>query len=89
MSIQSLIMVPQPYFNEPGFESSMHTDRGRKEDREYSANVREQTMHYAIQEQLRSPPRDFADAVRTHFRCGLGSGLGSYNMRYNLDRRTH
>ena len=69
VSIQSLIMVPQPYFNEPGYESSMHTERGRKEDREYSANIREQTMHYAIQEQLRSPPRHFEDAVRTHFRC--------------------
>ena len=73
VSIQSLILVPQPYFNEPGYESSMHTERGRKEDREYSANIREQTMHYAIQEQLRSPPHHFEDAVRTHFRCGHGS----------------
>jgi len=77
VSIQSLIMVPQPYFNEPGYESSMHTERGRKEDRDYSANIREQTMHYAIQEQLRSPPRHFEDAVRTHFRCGHGSARAS------------
>ena len=68
MSIQSLIMVPQPYFNEPGYESTMLSENGRKQDREYTANIREQTMHYAIQEQLRSPPRQFEDAVRTHFR---------------------
>ncbi len=68
VSIQSLIMVPQPYFNEPGYESTMHSENGRKQDREYTANIREQTMHYAIQEQLRSPPRHFEDAVRTHFR---------------------
>lgn len=29
VSIQSLILVPDPYFNEPGFEDSMHTDQGR------------------------------------------------------------
>lgn len=74
VSIQSLILVPQPYFNEPGYESTMHTNLGRKQDREYTANIREQTMHYAIQEQLRSPPRHFEDAVRTHFRC-VGMGL--------------
>ena len=26
-------MVPQPYFNEPGYESSMHSETGRKQDR--------------------------------------------------------
>ena len=29
VSIQSLILVDQPYFNEPGYEASMHTDAGR------------------------------------------------------------
>lgn len=28
VSIQSLILVPDPYFNEPGYEDSMHTDQG-------------------------------------------------------------
>lgn len=39
VSIQSLILVDDPYFNEPGFESSMHTDSGRQQSRAYSANI--------------------------------------------------
>lgn len=39
VSIQSLILVDNPYFNEPGFESGMHTDRGKTASRAYSANI--------------------------------------------------
>lgn len=39
MSIQSLILVDNPYFNEPGFEQGMHTDRGKAASRAYSANI--------------------------------------------------
>ena len=39
MSIQSLILVDDPYFNEPGFEREMHTDRGKSASRAYSANI--------------------------------------------------
>lgn len=68
VSIQSLILVDDPYFNEPGFESSMHTDSGRQQSRAYSANIMEQTMHYAIEEQLRAPVEEFRDVIRDHFR---------------------
>ena len=40
VSIQSLILVDDPYFNEPGFEASMHTDRGRSESKHYNLNIR-------------------------------------------------
>lgn len=39
VSIQSLILVDQPFFNEPGFESTMHSETGRKQSRDYSANI--------------------------------------------------
>jgi hypothetical protein len=45
VSIQSLILVDQPYFNEPGYEGSMHTDAGRASSRAYNLNIR------------RAPPR--------------------------------
>lgn len=41
VSIQSLILVPQPYFNEPGFERTMHTPEGKKQSRLYNENIRE------------------------------------------------
>ena len=68
ISIQSLILVPKPYFNEPGYEATMHTDAGRQGDRNYNAVIREENMHYAIMDQLKHPPRHFEAAVRTHFR---------------------
>ena len=39
VSIQSLILVDQPYFNEPGYEASMHTDAGRASSRAYNLNI--------------------------------------------------
>jgi len=40
VSIQSLILVDEPYFNEPGFEAMMHTPEGRKQNRHYNLNIR-------------------------------------------------
>jgi len=42
VSIQSLILVPMPYFNEPGYERSMHTPEGKKQNQAYNENIREQ-----------------------------------------------
>lgn len=39
VSIQSLILVDQPYFNEPGYEANMHTDAGRASSRAYNLNI--------------------------------------------------
>ena len=40
VSIQSLIFVDDPYFNEPGYEESMHTERGRAASKAYNLNIR-------------------------------------------------
>ncbi|CAL1152374.1 unnamed protein product [Cladocopium goreaui] len=41
ISIQSLILVPQPYFNEPGFEREIGTETGERRSHEYNRSVRE------------------------------------------------
>lgn len=48
MSIQGLILVPDPYFNEPGFGESHKTTRGQAESRKYSLNIRRYTLEYAM-----------------------------------------
>ncbi|KAK9806493.1 hypothetical protein WJX73_002810 [Symbiochloris irregularis] len=68
VSIQSLILVPDPYFNEPGYEATMHEARGKTESAKYDLNIREQTLHWAIWQQLKHPPAGFEEVVRTHFR---------------------
>ena len=44
VSIQSLIMVPQPYFNEPGFEKLMGTPKGDDNNKAYNQVIREGTV---------------------------------------------
>ena len=55
MSIQSLILVNEPYFNEPGYERSRGTPAGQQNSREYDANICQATVRWAMLEQLRKP----------------------------------
>ena len=40
VSIQSLVMVDEPYFNEPSYESQMGTPQGNQMSRQYNTPVR-------------------------------------------------
>ena len=44
ISVQSLIFVDEPYFNEPGYEGTMHTPAGDQASREYNRNIRYGSM---------------------------------------------
>lgn len=65
MSIQALILVAKPYYNEPGLE--MQTDAERVST-QYNQKVREATIKYAMIGHLKAPPSEFADVIRHHFR---------------------
>lgn len=64
MSIQALILVSHPYYNEPGYEHQV----GDRASTQYSQKIREATIRHAMIGQLRTPPAEFADVVRAHFR---------------------
>jgi ubiquitin-protein ligase len=68
VSIQSLIFVEEPYFNEPGYESSMGTAEGTASSNAYNENIKLGTLRWAILEQLRSPTKGFEDIVSIHFK---------------------
>lgn len=68
VSIQSLIMVAEPYFNEPGYDSLMGTPDGKSASEGYNHNVKLQTVKLAMIEMLQKPPEDFQEVIRTHFR---------------------
>jgi len=68
ISIQSLIFVPEPYFNEPGYESTMNTESGRTQSRQYNENIRMQTVRWAMIDQLKNPSPGFEEVIKTHFR---------------------
>lgn len=68
VSIQSLIFIDEPYFNEPGFEAKMGTSGGRIDSNLYNETLRIATLRWAILEHLRSPPLGFETLVTEHFK---------------------
>lgn len=67
ISIQSLILVEEPYYNEPGWEREMHTERGKKKSFDYNDNIRINTLKWGIVDQIENPPNGFENFVRNHF----------------------
>jgi len=68
VSIQSLIMVSDPYFNEPGFEKSRGSKAGDQASEGYNKNIRLYTVIYAMKHHLQNPSPYFSDVISTHFR---------------------
>lgn len=70
VSIQSLILVPEPYFNEPGYERTRNTAGGQQASAEYNANIKQATIRWAMLEQLRRPPPAFKEVSQAIWRSG-------------------
>lgn len=68
VSIQSLILVPDPYFNEPGYERQMGTVTGQQQSARYNERVRKDSAFYAIQYNIRGVTSDVQKGILTHFR---------------------
>uniref|UniRef100_A0A5S6R128 UBIQUITIN_CONJUGAT_2 domain-containing protein n=1 Tax=Trichuris muris TaxID=70415 RepID=A0A5S6R128_TRIMR len=66
VSIQALIFVKEPYFNEPGFEKYMCTERGQHLSRNYNQQLRHATLQVAVVEQLRNAGDYFQEVVYQH-----------------------
>lgn len=74
ISIQGLILVSDPYFNEPGYEISRGSPHGTRESERYNHTIRQHTFHHAIIEPLQhvlgkgtSFYPEFQSIVRRHF----------------------
>ena len=68
VSIQSLILVPEPYFNEPGLERTRGSNVGLLRSKEYDANIRTNCVQLAMIQQLKNPSPCFADVIKQHFK---------------------
>ncbi|KAH7687887.1 Ubiquitin-conjugating enzyme family protein, partial [Aphelenchoides avenae] len=67
VSIQSLILVPDPYFNEPGYHGQRFSLEGKRASFDYNANIRVETVRWAMTDTLRNPPPAFENVIRRHF----------------------
>ena len=53
VSIQSLILVSEPYFNEPGYELTRGTPAGTLLSIEYDANIKQAAVKWGMLEPLK------------------------------------
>jgi len=68
VSIQSLIFVESPFFNEPGYERDMHTEKGKKKSKEYNEPLQIGTIRWAINNMIKNPPDGMDDVIKLHFK---------------------
>lgn len=63
VSIQSLILVPDPFYNEPGFDAR----QSKRESECYNCSLRFHTAAVAMLKALKEPVPEFRAVIRTHF----------------------
>lgn len=64
VSIQSLILIEEPYYNEP----SLQYQQNKAASDSYSANVRQGAVKHGMIDLLKEKNSPFADAIAVHFR---------------------
>lgn len=73
ISIQSLILIDEPYFNEPGYEKSIGTTHGTEKSKNYNHIIRKYTLDHTINDIIddlitgKSKYLEFKDIIRYHF----------------------
>lgn len=55
VSIQALVFVSQPYFNEPGYEMSRGDSSTQKLSNEYNEKLMPHTIKWAMLDQIQNP----------------------------------
>ena len=68
ISIQSLILVEDPYFNEPGYERQMNTEIGKLKCKEYNNNLHIETIKWCMINMINNPPSGYEEVVLNHFK---------------------
>jgi ubiquitin-protein ligase len=69
ISIQSQILVDEPYFNEPGHERSIGTESGIKHSTQYNHSIRQYTLDHAMCDLIDSNKYpEFQDIINKYFK---------------------
>jgi ubiquitin-protein ligase len=68
ISIQSLILIDEPYFNEPGYEKNINTTEGHISSKEYNENIEPKTIELGMIDMIKNPPNGFENVVKEFFK---------------------
>lgn len=79
VSIQSLILVENPYFNEPGWEKEIHTKHGQIKSKKYNEPLQIGTIKWAINDMLKNPPNGMEEVIINHFKFKKDDILATTN----------
>lgn len=71
MSLQSMVLISDPYFNEPGYEREQRTVHGQAASRAYNEDIQWHTLRAAILPQLQNPCPCFAEVLRWVVQAGM------------------
>lgn len=77
VSIQGMILVADPYFNEPGVDAVRGTPEGDIASARYNARLSLNVVRHAMNGMLDAPPPGFEEVVREHFRLVGGKALAA------------
>jgi ubiquitin-protein ligase len=83
ISIQSLILVDEPYFNEPGYERSSNTESGKKQSALYNDNIRYETMRVAMLGMLKNKAIGYEKFIEEHFKFKKNEIIDVLNKWYS------
>lgn len=68
VSIQSLILITEPYFNEPGYQVEINTPRGKVNSDRYNHVIYPETVKLAINDMIKNPPVGMEEVIKLHFK---------------------
>jgi baculoviral IAP repeat-containing protein 6 len=79
ISIQSLILIDEPYFNEPGYEREMNTNVGKQSSKSYNNNIQYENIRWAMIDQIKNPPSGYEDVIKNHFKLKKNDIINKVN----------
>ncbi|DBA74342.1 hypothetical protein WJX77_011104 [Trebouxia sp. C0004] len=67
LSIQGMILISDPYFNEPNVEQMRGQTEGNKASSSYNAEIHLNNIRWGMIDQLRKPKPGFERVIKAHF----------------------
>ena len=84
LSIQSQIMIDEPYFNEPGHEKYIGTQSGKNSSREYNDKIYQYTIDHAMIDLLEKDNYpEFKELIHNYFNYQKENILNTMNIWKN------
>ena len=70
ISVQAQILVPEPFYNEPGYETRFNSPQGKEQSRQYTNERRYYTLLHAMYDLISNPNLypEFKDVIINHFK---------------------